>query len=208
MRLKREVWSGGYRYDKEKITTFRLSALTKVNGVCLINQAQSSIVHQDTTLATRRSPPTCIQRGGRSLLLQRAVLMPRLHLLLSPKCATTEDKPWTVTRCQGSLVVVERGSEKIARNVSWFKKFHPPRVAPGDDLEKDPLMAEPEEAMEDNEPENSLTDNGSVDNDQVPLRPDNMPVMSPCKVPSPKGRAPQSRYWLRSNPTPSTRLQD
>ncbi|KAJ1171351.1 hypothetical protein NDU88_003214 [Pleurodeles waltl] len=53
------------------------------------------------------------------------------------------------------------------------------RMAPGDDLEKDPLMAEPEEAMEDNEPEKSLTDNDSVDNDQVPSRPDNAPVISP-----------------------------
>ncbi|KAJ1129989.1 hypothetical protein NDU88_008348 [Pleurodeles waltl] len=72
----------------------------------------------------------------------------------------------------------------------------------------DSCMAEHEEAVEDNEPEKSLTDNDSVDNDHVPLRPDSTPVISPGECVSPTGRAPQSRYHLRSNPTPSTRLRD
>ncbi|KAJ1173460.1 hypothetical protein NDU88_005292 [Pleurodeles waltl] len=119
--------------------------------------------------------------------------------------ASRHRQTWTVIRRHGSLVVAERGSGQFARNVSCFKKFQPPRVAPGDDLVKDPSVAEPEETRDDDEPENSLTANDSVDNDQIPSRPDNMPVINAGDVPSPKGRAPQSRYQLKSNPTPSTR---
>ncbi|KAJ1170335.1 hypothetical protein NDU88_002213 [Pleurodeles waltl] len=148
----------------------------------------------------RRSRPSNV-RVGDCVLVRDRFPGTKLHLPF-------EDKPWTVTRRQGSLVVAERGSEQIARNVSSFKTFQPPVVAPGNDLVKDSCMAELEEAVEDNEPEKSQTDNDSGDNDQVPWRPDDTPVISLGELLSPKGRAPQSRFRLRSNPTPSTRLQD
>ncbi|KAJ1131244.1 hypothetical protein NDU88_009583 [Pleurodeles waltl] len=103
-----------------------------------------------------------------------------------------EDKPWTVTRCQGSLVVATRGSEWIARNFSWFKKFQPPLLVPDDDIENDSYTAESEEALEEIGPEKPLHHDDSVGNDRALPEQDSAPVISPGGLMSPAGQMSES----------------
>ncbi|KAJ1149887.1 hypothetical protein NDU88_002686 [Pleurodeles waltl] len=83
-----------------------------------------------------------------------------------------EVRPWTVTRREGSLVVVKKGSEQIAHNILWFKKFQPPLLVPDETTKNDPCSAESNEASEDSRSEGPLPNGDSADSDQEASEPD------------------------------------
>ncbi|KAJ1173139.1 hypothetical protein NDU88_004980 [Pleurodeles waltl] len=71
-------------------------------------------------------------------------------------------------RVTGSLVVAKRGSEQIARNISWFKKFQPPLMVPDETTKNDPCPADSDDASEDIESERLLPNEDSEPDSNLP----------------------------------------
>ncbi|KAJ1176298.1 hypothetical protein NDU88_001580 [Pleurodeles waltl] len=107
-----------------------------------------------------------------------------------------EDRPWTVTNRQGSMVVAKRGSEQVVRNISWFKKFQAPRESPDASPQQNTPATEMSGSEEDEEPEHNLTNPAPNNTDNIAERPDWMW----CRARDVTGTRPLRRAVLPRQP--------
>ncbi|KAJ1200663.1 hypothetical protein NDU88_004484 [Pleurodeles waltl] len=107
---------------------------------------------------------------------------------------------WTVTGMSGTMVTAEKGSERVTRNISWFKKATFVEHS-GDQEAKDqfPDWSTTESPEQDRE--------GELPSAAGPgcLR---QPVSAPPATQSREARSQTGRYCLRPNPPPSQKLKD
>ncbi|KAJ1191590.1 hypothetical protein NDU88_000906 [Pleurodeles waltl] len=111
-------------------------------------------------------------------------------------------------RCQGTLVVVRRGTEELTRNISVLKRFHPTAQS---------TVPAPKSISPSSEPSDALTDN---DLSVVPVdTPNQAPTLAPnhlvaeAKPSQPQdeiipARTTRRRYHLRSSALPFIKLKD
>ncbi|KAJ1172592.1 hypothetical protein NDU88_004437 [Pleurodeles waltl] len=154
----------------------------------------------DGTSRRRRARHSDIQEGDAVLIKD---LFPGSNFRLP-----FEDKPWIVTSHQGSLIVAKRGPEQVARNVSWFKRFHAPSEVPSASPGHGTITTEMDGAEEDEELEHWLSNPAPDNMERVCERQHNDSDTNPRDPGSRDERDLRSRYHLRSNPAPSTMLRD
>ncbi|KAJ1124153.1 hypothetical protein NDU88_002614 [Pleurodeles waltl] len=122
--------------------------------------------------------------------------------------ATYEDRPWIVSRRQGSLIVAQRGTEQVVRNISHFKRFwSPPSTSDVDGIDN-PISSDRDDLFDDELVSGSESmgdvETGSLESPD----PENNVGASGNNDLSPSKRTVEARYKLRWNPSPSIRLRD
>ncbi|KAJ1148814.1 hypothetical protein NDU88_001640 [Pleurodeles waltl] len=106
------------------------------------------------------------------------------------------------------MIVAKIGPEQDAQNVSWFKRFQASREVLNTSPEHDPPATEMDGSEEDDELEHRSINPAPNNTESICERQDSNSDTNPRDTDSCDGRNSRSRYHLRSNPAPLTKLRD
>ena len=155
----------------------------------------------DNASRKRRAKVSEIKEGDRVLLKDRH---PGSKFRLP-----FEIRPWTVINRKGLMVTGRQGEETITRNVSHFKQF---RESTPTNNERDSSSENWPDMIHSPSGDSNGSRTGDLEQSQINgSRGEGVPTTSPKSPPTTTpttSRGNQSRYHLRENPGPSSRLRD
>ncbi|KAJ1200848.1 hypothetical protein NDU88_004669 [Pleurodeles waltl] len=154
--------------------------------------------HRKQTQAKRKEANDKVSRGRRARA--RDIRIGNQVIIKDRKLHTPyEPGVWTVTGVSGTIVTAERGSDRVTRNILWFKKatfVEPPEDQAAEDQFPDCLTTESPER--DRESELPPASGPSVSR---------QPVSATPATQRGEAKYQTGRYSLRPNPPPSQKLK-